>query len=87
MKLLDMEPGKIYETEECYWRRIEAGIQSKYKDGTVWGMRVFDVDEIVELRKENARLTRTLQKLSDYYELHGSWDTFKRIVATCEEEK
>ena len=43
--------------------------------------------DIVELRKENARLTRTLQKLSDYYELHGSWDTFKRIVETCEEEK
>ena len=41
--------------------------------------RLEDVaDEIVELRKENARLTRTLQKLSDYYELHGSWDTFKR---------
>ena len=38
-----------------------------------------------ELVSENTKLHRCLQKLSDYYELHGSWDTFKRIVATCEE--
>ena len=42
--------------------------------------------DIVELRKEKAKLHRCLQKLSDYYELHGSCEAFKRIVESCEVE-
>ena len=36
-----------------------------------------------ELERENERLTDCLRKLSDYYELHGSWDKFQEITDSC----
>ena len=50
MKLLDMEQGKIYETEASEWRRTEKGIERKYKDGNLWSVILNDW-EVIEVEK------------------------------------